>query len=223
MVKRKDRSRVKWKTFWYLTVIETKDIVKNNQSVLVRCKCWKEKYVSLSNLLSKNSNRVFSCWCMKWQLISEHRTVHWMRWTSWMYSTFRSMKSRCNWKHNKDYERYWWRWIKVLRKDFVEFYNDMSESYYKHCEMFWSKNTTIDRIDVNWNYCKENCRRATVTEQQNNRRSNLIIEYKWNKYTLQQLAKLTWISRFAISYHYKRWENIEDFIDKRISEQVNNE
>ena len=99
----------------------------------------------------------------------------------------------------------------------------MSESYYKHCEKFWAKNTTIDRIDVNWNYCKENCRRATVKEQQNNRRSNLIIEYKWNKYTLQQLAKLTWISRYTISYHYKRWENIEDFIDKRISGQASKE
>lgn len=214
MAKRKDWERVKWKTFWYLTVIDDSPITNWKQAVLVRCKCGKEKYVSLSNLLSTKSNRTVSCWCMKWQLISEHRTVHWMRWTSWMYSTFRCIKSRCGRKNNKDYERYWWRWIKVLRKDFVEFYNDMYESYQEHVEKYWKDNTTIDRIDVNGDYCKENCRRATKKEQCNNRRNNLIIEYKWNKYTLQQLSELTWVNRSTISKHYKKWEHIEDIINK---------
>jgi hypothetical protein len=46
----------------------------------------------------------------------------------------------------------------------------MYESYIKHCEEFWKRQTTIDRIDVNWDYCKENCKRSTYLEQNRNRR-----------------------------------------------------
>lgn len=50
----------------------------------------------------------------------------------------------------------------------------MWKSYESHVKEFWEKNTTIDRIDTDWDYCKDNCRRATMKEQQNNRRNNLI-------------------------------------------------
>lgn len=36
---------------------------------------------------------------------------------------------------------------------------------------------TLDRMDVNGNYCPENCRWATEQEQQNNKRTNVMITY----------------------------------------------
>ena len=42
-------------------------------------------------------------------------------------------------------------------------------SYKNHVDEYWEKDTTLDRIDVNWNYCKENCRSATRMEQMHNR------------------------------------------------------
>lgn len=50
----------------------------------------------------------------------------------------------------------------------------MGKSYISHVCEYWEKDTTIDRIDVDWDYCKNNCKRSTMKEQQNNRSNNLI-------------------------------------------------
>jgi hypothetical protein len=52
------------------------------------------------------------------------------------------------------------------RADFAIFLADMGHRP--------SKGHSIDRIDVNGNYCAENCRWATWEQQANNKRSNVI-------------------------------------------------
>ena len=113
-------------------------------------------------------------------------------------------------------KNYWLRWIRCLRESFEDFYRDMWESYKDHVAKYWEKNTTIDRIDVNWNYCKENCRWATMKEQVNNTRMNVHMEYKWKKYpSIQLLCEDLWIKYHAL---YKRifldWQNPEEAIDE---------
>lgn len=83
-----------------------------------------------------------------------------------LYKVFRWIKDRCENQNNKMYYRYWWRWIKCLRETFKDFYNDMYDGYLEHWNVYWfgKKYTQLDRIDNNWHYCKENCRRVTAKE-----------------------------------------------------------
>ena len=101
----------------------------------------------------------------------------------------------------------------------------MWESYFEHVKQHWEKDTTIDRIDSNWNYCKDNCKRSTNKEQQNNKTNNRFIIYKWKKYTLQQLSELVWLGRWIIKQRLKKWWDIIEAcntpIDKRFSHRKN--
>lgn len=66
----------------------------------------------------------------------------------------------------------------------------MWESYEAHVKEYWEKDTTIDRIDVNWDYCKDNCRWATYKEQFENRN---IMFWKIKYTNLVDYLKSHWI------------------------------
>lgn len=87
------------------------------------------------------------------------------------------MMHRCNDKKDIGYRRYGGRGIKVCDRwlKYENFCEDMSESFQKHLLEHGPRQTTIDRIDSNGNYSKENCRWATYKTQQNNRSNNHII------------------------------------------------
>jgi len=137
-----------------------------------------------------------------------------MEWTI-PYRKFMSAKARCNDKNNDSYYRYWWRWIKFERKDFSDFRKDMWDAYYEHCAKYWEKDTTLDRIDVDGNYCKENCRRATWKEQYNNMSTNHKVEYKWVKYnSLSTMCEDLWLKYELVKDRLRYWWSVEDAVER---------
>ena len=75
------------------------------------------------------------------------------------YYIWRSMKQRVDNPNRKDYAHYGGRGIKYdpTWKTFNGFWEDMAETY--------ADNLTLDRIDPNKDYCKENCRWIPMDEQ----------------------------------------------------------
>lgn len=80
------------------------------------------------------------------------------------------MKYRCLKPKYREFYLYGGRGITVSESwtDFENFYKDMLPTY--------QEGLSLDRINSNGNYCKENCRWVTMEVQQNNRRNNHLYE-----------------------------------------------
>lgn len=80
-------------------------------------------------------------------------------------SRWSCINQRINNPNNTNYQNYGGRGIKNEFKDFVDFY------YYFYDALKKDKFLTIDRIDVNGNYSKENTRLISHKEQQSNKQN----------------------------------------------------
>lgn len=113
-----------------------------------------------------------------------------------LYNVWKGMKSRCNNINNSVYHNYGGRGIRVCE--------EWDSDYCIFRE--WALNTgydenaprgecTLDRIDVNGNYCPENCRWVNQRVQANNRRYNVRIEYDGEVKTLSEWEEDTGLDR----------------------------
>lgn len=142
------------KKYGKLTAIRQAE-AKNRQAQWVfKCECGKEKTINKANVVS---GKQITCGC--------GQVTHNMSNTK-LYSVWRGMKERCNNPNKKDYHKYGGRGIKVCKRweRFESFYEDMKSTY--------KQGLTLDRLDTNKGYSKDNCAWKTVKEQAlNTRRS----------------------------------------------------
>lgn len=171
-------------------------------ALLWKCKCDCGNII-IAKGTSLRMGHTQSCGC----LCVERSTKHGMRSTRF-YRIYIGIINRCNRIIDKSYPTYGGRGIKCLWSTFEEFGDDMYESYLKHCEEFGEKDTTIDRIDVNGNYCKENCHWATVIEQANNRRNNHLVEVDGEVLTVPEAARKYNINYNTIKTRLRRGKDI---------------
>ena len=198
---------IKNNRFGKLTAISF-EYTKNEKSFWkCRCDCGNEKIVRADHLISGHTQ---SCGCIT---KTEHKATHIThnKSNTKLYAIWCSIKQRCFYKKSSNYKNYGGRGISICdewKENFKTFYDWSINNGYK-------EGLSIDRIDVNGNYCPENCRWATITEQANNKRNNIQIEFNGVKKTISYWAKETGLSRETIYKRiYKGW-NTKDALTKQ--------
>ena len=161
--------------------------------VIARClHCGKESEMLRQNVVKHNKRSRIHC-----QHCTEdryHRMTGTRIWRIWM-----GMRNRVyGTGGTRDLKNYHGRGIRMCEgwKDFENFYKDMSEGY--------SDDLTIERINVNGHYCKENCRWVSMFEQQSNKRNNRVVVYQGEQMHLAELCRRSGFSKMMLTMRLNR-------------------
>ncbi|QJD54791.1 hypothetical protein PssvBMR5_gp23 [Pseudomonas phage MR5] len=129
----------------------------NQRMVWARCVCGLERAVFFDNI---RKGRTKSCGCLKAKSLNP-RAINGS--PSPTYVSWQSMRTRCLNPNSADYLHYGGRGITICATwdSFEQFLADMGER---------PVGKTLDRINVDGNYCLDNCRWASSVEQRHNQR-----------------------------------------------------
>jgi hypothetical protein len=166
---------------------------KSVMFTMVVCDCGIAKEVRIGNLTSGSTN---SCGCLGSKKKRERLRTHGQSATL-LYSRWCSMHERCKGYKAQDRKRYTERGITVCPEwsSFEKFKEDMDEPP--------SPAHTLDRIDNDAGYSKENCRWATKEEQSNNKTRSVFIEHEGTRKTVAQWARDKGVCPKALMYRIK--------------------
>lgn len=175
------------KRFGKLFVKEQSANDKNGKTMwLCACDCGSFKVIRGNRL---RSGEAVSCGCSHFT----HRMSN-----TPIYKVWSSMLSRCRNKNDAGFANYGGRGVMVCKRweCFELFLADMGERP--------SAKHSIDRFpNQNGNYEPGNCRWATRTEQNRNKRTNRILVYNGKAATLSEWSIVTGIKRSTISMRLK--------------------
>lgn len=181
-----------------LTIIKEVERKNKRRMFLCRCSCGKEVIVREPNSQTK------SCGCLRIKRYHEALKSRNHGWSGTpTYRSWVSARQRCRNPKNERYSSYGGRGITFTDDwdDFKNFLRDMGER---------PKGKSLDRVDNNEGYSKENCRWATESEQKRNMRNNNYIAYNGENILLRDLgtrlggSSSTLQTRLARGWSFKR-------------------
>ena len=170
-----------------------------------KCDCGNIVFVSTNALNRKNT---MSCGCLRKELLKSKTLSHGLSKTK-LYRVWSSIKDRCYRDGCKGYIDYGIRGIVMCdewKNNFQAFYDwSISNGY--------AEGLTIERKNVNGNYCPENCCWIPKSEQPKNRRNSHFITYKGETKTLSEWSKELHIDRGTVRLYEKRFGDGEKAIN----------
>lgn len=161
-----------------LTAVEFYTRDKHNKRVWVcLCDCGKQVNIALDSL---RSGKTRSCGCLKTAMMVDRNTTHGKARTS-EHSVWLSAKARTTNPNNAQAKDYLGRGIIMEEPWFSSF-----ECFLEDMGVKPTPQHSIERIDVNGNYCKGNCIWATIEVQAYNKRKSILntsgrTGVHWNK------------------------------------------
>ncbi len=175
----------------------------------VVCDCGVKKNVLFLNISKRKTT---SCGCYSREVASKRFYKHGQnRDQTREFQTWSRMISRCHNPKGKDHPDYGGRGITVCENwrggnGFINFFNDMG--------LRPSNKHSLDRIDNNKGYSKENCRWATTIEQATNKRNNVYYLINGKKLTVGAIERELNFNTGTIKGRLWRGWSIEDAISK---------
>ena len=116
---------------------------------------------------------------------------------------------RCTNPNHPQYSYYGGRGIGICDRwlDFENYYEDMGPR---------PEGLTLDRIDNEKGYSKENCRWASRAVQSANRRVALVMEHEGKRQTIREWAKETGIDYYTLKYRFRSGYSPKDVLGKPV-------
>lgn len=131
-------------------------------------KCGREKFM-LGATLARRSGTKHSA-CGKTVKTKDKR----------FYSIWQNIRTRTTNTKYEHYNDYGGRGINSDEfKNFIDFYDSMYTSYKEACNRYGENNVSIERLDVNGNYCVSNCTWIPISEQKGNTRKTVYFEIEF--------------------------------------------
>lgn len=143
------------------------------------CDCGETKVIKTNSLRSGKTN---SCGCLHREQLVGRSMVHGDRYTH-LYSRWLSMHRRVS-ESNQYAKRYFDRGITVCDrwKSYINFKQDM--------EVGFNEYLSLDRIDNNKGYYKENCRWADAMTQAKNRERTHIVLHNGERFSPREISEM---------------------------------
>lgn len=187
--------------FGYLTAVKYAGFINGRSGWVCKCDCGNEITAPAHDLLA---GKYTSCGCKKKDRIGNLNKTHGLSKTI-LYKKWQGMLRRCRDTKYNEFDRYGGRGITVCDewKTFEPFRDWAVENGF-------SEGLSLERKDIDGNYCPENCEWIPLSKQSWNTSQTIWVELDGEKMPLMRACEIYKMPRRMVYWRIRNGWNIKD-------------